>query len=144
MGKDTVHTSKYIDESILEFIEEDDNDTIQQTTHNQNQNKPQLWITDFYPSLYSLHEHYQDTDSRLMWIGMTDILYGKSSCNIIRYDKEIKEFINVFLDEINSIIHKINDGEIIDEHKKEYNILKSLNHQKMYSRISYRFQYFNF
>lgn len=137
MNKNKIDTREIIREVVNDEIGILDEDTNNQNTNHQNTKK--FWISDMYDNLYETLDFYIIIDDRLKCISMSEILNSPFSLNTIAYDNTILDFINDFINIIDSQyeIMKRKEIEIMENDRQEFNKLLSLNKNKIYSRISY-------
>lgn len=104
--------------------------------------RKRIWISDIYDRLYHLlNYHINYGEYRLKVVGVSDILSGKYIFKNIKYDQNIIDFINDFLEEIENILDEIKTYKlyISEEDMYEFNNICSLHENKLYYRISYCF-----
>lgn len=101
--------------------------------------KNTLWMSDISTDFCKLLEHYQNIDDRLKWVSQLNILCGRRSSYKIKDDSIIKNFIDAFLEQRNCLLSHMNKKKlyIIDNDRKEFERLKSLNKELIYSRIAF-------
>jgi len=122
-------------------------DSINIDNINKNNYNNKVWMLDLFNEFDMIINYYSQIDDRFKWIDINDILlsrYSYKAFNTVRItnDDHINEFINDFLNEINSIVHWMNRKklQIFEEDKHIFDKLLSLNDKKIYSRIAYRFE----
>ena len=115
------------------YNEEDGNDK-----YRENDYKNALWISDIHDDFYGILDDYSYSDDRLKWVGMSDILYGRRSNYQIMYDEVIVQFIDEFVEQIESLVKYMKKKKlhIIEDDREEFERLLSLNEDIIYSRIA--------
>ena len=127
------------DKNDKEKLKEDDDEFEDEKYRNSSNYQNKIWMFEILDDLHDLLNYYVDSDYRLKWVGISDILYGPGSCNMIKYDDDINEFIYEFLNEIDELFDQMErkNLEIAEDDQLEFERLMTLNKEKIYSRIAY-------
>lgn len=114
-------------EKVKERLEDDFENVEEEKYSESHKISDYIWISDVYDELYELIDYYSEIDPRLKWVCMVDIMYGNRSYYPIKYDEEIREFIDELLGEIDGILQRIKKRKLVprEDDQEEFDRLFS-------------------